>query len=218
LNWNDRGLAVVELATGGKRWTLDGRFVTATLSANGRFVAAADLDDTIHIHDLATRERVLELKAHRHRITALAFAPNGKSLASASDATVLLWDLASLANTPTREVGEAKLKACWADLAEQDSARAYRGMADFCRTAGASVAFLTIRLQEIGGVDGPGPDFLLVEPAHLPNLRIVRAVEVLECLGTPEARKALEELADVKSVRWAARTALQRLAARSDQP
>jgi WD40 repeat protein len=45
----------------------------------------------------AAAQTIATLKTHKHTITSLAYAPDGKSLASGSkDQTVILWDLAGM--------------------------------------------------------------------------------------------------------------------------
>jgi WD40 repeat protein/beta-lactamase regulating signal transducer with metallopeptidase domain len=67
----------------------------AAFSGDGRTVALANADNTIRLHDTTTGKEVSRLKGHPGGTTALAFAPDGKVLASRGrgDNTVRLHDV-----------------------------------------------------------------------------------------------------------------------------
>jgi RNA polymerase sigma factor (sigma-70 family) len=67
-------------------------------SPDGRTLASAGSDHDIVLWDAATGRQRLRLRGHEGEVASLAFAPNGKLLASAShfsDQTVRLWDVAT---------------------------------------------------------------------------------------------------------------------------
>jgi hypothetical protein len=63
-------------------------------SPDGLLLATSHSDHVVRLWDPATGELLRSPPGHRHAIRALAFAPHGRTLASASDATILLWNLA----------------------------------------------------------------------------------------------------------------------------
>jgi WD40 repeat protein len=197
-------------------------------------------------------------------VTGLAFAPDGKTLVSASaDATVLVWDVSGL-----RTVGKlpAKAEELWLLLADTDPERAGAAVWAMMDAPVASVKLLRKYLQRvpanhdvvrklIADLDDPkfavrdkatreltllGPaaedaltakmrtkvslemskriEKLLAAIASTPptpeQLRVVRAVEVLEGIGTPEVRELFEDLANGTEGAWLtvqAREALARM-------
>jgi WD40 repeat protein/beta-lactamase regulating signal transducer with metallopeptidase domain len=72
------------------------RTTLAAFSADGRAVALANADNTIRIHETATGKELHRLKGHSGGLAALAFAPDGKVLASrgSADHTIRLYDVA----------------------------------------------------------------------------------------------------------------------------
>ena len=71
-----------------------GEVTALAFSADQRLLFAGDDGSQVRVIDTSTGTQSRTLAGHAHRITALALAPHGQWLASASvDGTVLLWDL-----------------------------------------------------------------------------------------------------------------------------
>jgi WD40 repeat protein len=101
------GFCVWDLAAGKKLYQLDlGAKVSpgcSTFSSDSKLLAAATYpvplnpDHTIHLWDMATGKEMGALKGHESYVSALAVAPKGNVLASASrDGTIRFWDLAAM--------------------------------------------------------------------------------------------------------------------------
>src|SRR5262249_9643901 len=82
-------------------------------------------------------------------VSALAFAPDGRSLASGgADSTVLVWDVTGRAGGRPRALsgGEQEWQARWADLEAADAARAYRALWGVVAAPGPAGRVLKARL------------------------------------------------------------------------
>jgi uncharacterized protein (TIGR03067 family) len=70
--------------------------------SDGKLLASASNDKTIHLWDAVGGKYIATLKGHTGGVAAVAFSPDSKTLVSASeDWTVRLWDVASGKNTGT---------------------------------------------------------------------------------------------------------------------
>jgi hypothetical protein len=140
--------------------------------------------------EMATGKPRRTLTGHRGYIGGLAFSADGRRLVSGSnDGTALVWDV-SLATAPApraKPLTDAQVTKLWDALDGDDAKAAFAAM------------------TELAGVPDQATDLLRrhVKPAAAPTdaarVRHIRAVELLEELGTPAARKLLTELATGKA-------------------
>jgi WD40 repeat protein len=142
--------------------------VVVAFSPGGRFLAAggsslhASLEETpdqntIYVLEAATGQPVAKFPGNHSGVTALAFAPDGRTLASGGgDSTILIWDLIGRLRNPDTSAKPrtiAELDARWQALAGADAAGAYAAIGDLILGADASVIFLKSHLAAI-----PRPD------------------------------------------------------------
>ncbi|HYV35422.1 MAG TPA: WD40 repeat domain-containing protein, partial [Gemmataceae bacterium] len=222
------------------------------ISPDGRRFAHAGADGVVHICDVLTGKELKEFKGHGEGVNALAFAPNGKTLASASaDSTALIWDVSKIDRpaTPPKSLKTAELEAWWQDMAGNDATKAFAAMSNLIAGPKDAAVWIKDRVKPAAPVDTKRAEELLAQldsnqykVRELANaellrmgeqvvplinkalaatppletkqrlellrgkltdtvlrgeqLRAHRAVEVLELIGTPEARQVLQELAN----------------------
>jgi len=94
----DRTIKLWNVETGKNTKTFQGAgFTSLAFSPNGRTLASGCWDATIRLWDVKTGENTTTLRGHNKPVCAVAFSPDGKTLASseASDAPTRLWDVAT---------------------------------------------------------------------------------------------------------------------------
>jgi hypothetical protein len=164
-DWIPGGLR--EVASGQKRFTFSTRsgyifFSPLAISPDGRVLAAADDLGAIRLWELPSCKQIGRLDGHHGRVFSLAFAPDGKTLASGSwDTSVLIWDV-----TPYRRKSEQvrldpeKLTALWQDLAS-DAETAYRAFAVLAKSPTQAIGLMEEHLNPEPALDQKEIDRLL---------------------------------------------------------
>jgi hypothetical protein len=189
-----------------RRFFLDGS--APALSDDGRYMASADEDGGVRIHEVITGEEVLRLRGHRD-IRSLRFAPDGRSLASGGE-DIRIWDLT--AGVPEGIVDWSETTWDLLAMAEEgDGARAFRAMVSLASAGDRALPFLRDHILEglgrggeearklVGALDGQ--DFETRE----------RAQEGLRRLGEEATAVLREAVAESPSpeVRWRAEAILE---------
>jgi WD40 repeat protein len=162
-------------------------------SSDGRLLAVAchgrdDVTDVIRLYELSSGKVRAKYPSPGQGTLALDFSRDGRTLASGGDdTTVMLWDLTGvtgLGRLRKRKPTVNEVLDLWADLGNADAGKAHKAMA---RLVSAPAIALTLFRKELQPASGP----------RMPEtLRERRAVEILERLATPEARRLLQALAN----------------------
>jgi hypothetical protein len=215
-------------------------------SPDGKLLATATVQGDIHVWAARSGRLLRDFEGHRGPVTALAF-PDGKSLVSAGrDTSVLVWDVAGLAEGRVQliELTAEQRERLWGQLRGEPAA-ASLAIQKLARDPARVVPLLAGRLAAVDGKkiaklleDLDANEFktraaafkdlaalggyaegslrqalekkpnlekhrrleellarLRDERAANEHLRALRGVEVLEMIGTAEARKVVERLA-----------------------
>jgi hypothetical protein len=159
---------------------------SVAFSPDGRLLAAGKDDGSLELWEVLTWTLLGRRQGPDGRVFALAFSSDGRVLASGhEDTTALLWDVSGVwaAGRPDgRPLTPTDLDVLWRQLGEGESAKAYRALGTLARNPEKTLELLRQRLRPMDIDDKT-------------VVRNLRAVALLEQIGTPEARRLLEALA-----------------------
>jgi WD40 repeat protein len=176
---------------------LDAAGVVVAFSPDGRTAAVGRATGAVDLYELATLSRRRRLAGHAGPVRALTFTPDGTRLVSAGDDhSALVWGVrprdVPLPDEYRRETSASRL---WDRMTRGPAEAAYLALARLAVDPAAAVKVARLRLRSAAG---PVAD--------------VRAVELLEAVGTAEAADVLAELASSATPRGReASAALKRL-------
>jgi len=178
-------------------------------SPDGLWLATGAAGGQVELWDPRTGAKVWDRGRHQHYVYTVGFGRDSRTLVSGSDDGVAyVWDL-----RPAENAAPEDLNRLWSDLNGDDSAAAYRAMWALSEIAERAMPLLTDKLHsvktivELGRSDEDvAPEEqqrrnrmrkLLAEkhPQVALALPIRRAAAVLTQIGTPEAKRLLEDLA-----------------------
>jgi hypothetical protein len=184
-------------------------------SPDGKTLAAGTAT-TMYLWEVSTGQQRLVLGEAGNRLTSFTFSPDGRALVSSqANLTVLLWDrfgVALVGQAGSTNPMAAKPDALWTELGSADAKQAYKAMAALIASPDQAAPLLREHLARTLAETPITPDLRAAE-----QLRLGRAIEVLEHLGTPAARQVLHAVGNETtndSLRQEAQAALDRLARR----
>ena len=169
--------------------------------------------DGMHLWEVASGQ----IRYSAPAIFSQGLSPNGRLLYSLTEKQIFVWDLTGEQSggvlKPVKHSPQTQADL-WADLQSKvDAAKAYRAMWRLAADPEQTLPFLTEKVGAIGPID-PKVAKLKVYPFPPEKVLTFRIVELLEQIGTPEARRLLKTLATLAKPQFtdAARQALSRLA------
>jgi WD40 repeat protein len=189
------------------------RSVSLAWSPDCKTLASGTSDDNIvRLWEATTDKEVQQFAGDNDWVGTVAWSPDGTRLASASsDTAVLIWAIGDPPGEPAIHLNSADLTSCWADLAGDDAAKAYRAIRSLTRAAKDSVPFLGERVQAVRAPDPKRVLRLIIDldsnefsvrqkaTAELGELGELAAPALRPALADSpslECRRRLEELVD----------------------
>jgi hypothetical protein len=211
---NKQCVSVWNLATATEiqRSTVPGSEAVSAFSPSGRFLATGSSsmhmanrptaeEKSVRVWEIATGKPVASFEGHHGAITALSYAPDGKSLASGSvDSAILVWDLIGRLLKPkdAKPLTAAQLEVLWNHLLDADAAKAFRAIGALVAAGDEAALYLKKQLSP-----APIPDAALAQRAtklvaDLDSDKFAvrqKAMVELEKMGDPAAGALRQALA-----------------------
>ncbi len=173
---------------------------TDTIITDGNDLVIGETKGVVRVWDVGTGRPLVALDGRHGRwARAVAFSPDGRTLVTAGDARVLLWDLVGVAalRRPAAELSAADLERLWAAVQGEDAIAANAAVWELAAAPRDAVPFLRRRLTPAEAPAGATPLARLIadldsdafadrEKASAELTRRGRA-------ALPALRKALEE-------------------------
>jgi WD40 repeat protein len=135
----------------GKEVPLDGTLRSiraAAFSPDDKLLAAAGSDGNVTLWETLTGQVLVEFKAHEERVNCVAFAPDGRSLATGGD-TVLVWSLTAcgpVLSERWRDPADDDLESMWKALSGEAGEDGFAAMRGLVASPKKAVPFLRSKL------------------------------------------------------------------------
>jgi RNA polymerase sigma factor (sigma-70 family) len=163
----------------------------AQLSPDSRTLYVGYNTGEICAFEVATGQIRRVLHGHRGDVYSLSFQANGKKMISGGrDGNALIWNisLSSMAEPLKQPASDAVAEQLWSQAGLDDARAAYQALANLTSMPEQVVKLLRSQIE-------PLRESVDAEEKPSVRARQIRALELLEGIGTPAARALLEELA-----------------------
>jgi RNA polymerase sigma factor (sigma-70 family) len=164
------GRAVATLAAGPRNGAANAAF-----APDGRTLATASADGVVRLWEVATWKVRAEFRGHRHRVTALAFGPDGRLFTGGLDTVVLGWDV-----RPPRGPDRGTVADAWAALADADAKAGFQAQGRFLAESGEAVKWFAARLSPAAVPDPSRVKALIADLNHANFATRARATAALK--------------------------------------
>jgi RNA polymerase sigma factor (sigma-70 family) len=194
----DKKVRVWDTITGQELMKAEGLdFINAlAIPPNGRTVAAATgwANGEVRLLDIRTGESLLRLRGHESYASALAFSPDGKTVASGQrDTTALVWDLSPglrRLGALAPELSDKELQSWWEQLAGTDVKKGRAAVEALAAAPKSSLPFLKSRLRPVERAKSEHIQGLIADLDSAKHAVREAAMKELAALGV-EAESAL---------------------------
>jgi WD40 repeat protein len=126
-------------------------------SSDGKMLVCGSHEGPVHVWEVATGEERERFEGHAGSVSSIAFAPDGRTLASGSaDTTALVWDLMGPGSDALPEAAtlpKETLNQWWTDLKSQDAHRAFCALRKFVARPKETVTYFRAVLGPAQQVD-----------------------------------------------------------------
>jgi RNA polymerase sigma factor (sigma-70 family) len=186
-------LVVWDVATGRVVANLDsgprGGATNAVFAPDGRTLATAAEDGAVRLWEVTTWKVRSEYRGHRDRVTALAFAPDGRLFTGGLDTVVLGWDV-----RPPQDASKGNFADAWMALAGADAQAAFEAQGRFLAEPGKAAPWLAARMAPVRRPNLARVKALVARLDHEDFAQREKATADLQA-GWPFAEAALREAA-----------------------